>query len=149
MRLIRHLESTEAILLLATSSRYEQHSWAVPKTTQLALRVRDHLRQGGRRVTQLDVSKLRIHTCEGSIGGGRGNHCGMAEARLPDRSKNPTGHHRCWASINNQDYQLCVEAPAALSSAWQYATDPADESPASYLDAIREFGVDLKTGLLR
>jgi hypothetical protein len=106
MRLIRHLESKEAILLLATSNRYEKHSWDVPKTTQLALRMRDHLKQGGRRVTLLDVSKLRIHTCEGNISGGRGNHCGLPEAKLPSRSKNPTGHHRCWASINNDDDQL-------------------------------------------
>jgi hypothetical protein len=232
IRLIRHLESKEAILLLATSNRYEKHSWDVPKTTQLALRMRDHLRQGGRRVTLLDVSRLRIHTCEGNISGGRGNHCGMAEARLPDRRKNPTGHHRCWASINNEDDQLYkvsrelfrsqavvffvsvrwgqansvyqrlferlswienrfttlgeapipqsrhLEAgivlfgqnwndarvletqkqnfkwfgwktPAALSFAWQYTTDADDESPASYLGAIREFGAALKSGVLR
>jgi hypothetical protein len=41
------------------------------------------------------------------------------------------------------------KTPAALSFAWQYTTDPDDESPASYLGAIREFGAALKTGLLR
>jgi hypothetical protein len=30
----------------------------------------------------------------------------VIEARLPDPSKNPTGHHRCWASINNTDDEL-------------------------------------------
>ena len=222
-RLIRHLESKEDVLLLATSNRYEKHSWDVPKTTQLALRVRDHLKRGGRRVTLLDVSKLRIHTCEGNISGGRGNNCGLPEAKLPDRSKNPTGHHRCWASLNNADDQLYkvsrelfrsqavvffvsvrwgqtnsvyqrlferlswienrvttlgeapipqsrrLEAgivlfgqnwndarvletqrqnfkwfgwkiPAALSFAWQYTKDADEESPASYLGAIHEFG---------
>jgi hypothetical protein len=231
-RLIRHLESRDGILLLATSNRYDKHAWDVPKTTQLALRVRDHLKQGGRRVTLLDVSKLRIHACEGNISGGRGNRCGLPEARLPDRSKNPTGHHRCWASINNRDDQLykvsrelfrsqavvffvsvrwgqansvyqrlferlswienrfttlgeapipqtrSLEAgivlfgqnwndarvletqrqnfkwfgwktPAALSFAWQYTRDADEESAASYLGAIQEFGALLKTGLLR
>jgi hypothetical protein len=105
-RLIRHLESKESILLLATSNRYEKHAWDVPKTTQLALRVRDHLRLARRRVTLLDVSKLRIHTCEGNISGGRGNGCGLPDAKLPDRRKNPSGQHRCWASINNADDQL-------------------------------------------
>jgi hypothetical protein len=61
-RFIRHLESKNSILLLTTSNRYEKHAWDVPKTTQLALRVKEHLKQGGRRVTLLDVSKLRIHT---------------------------------------------------------------------------------------
>jgi hypothetical protein len=41
------------------------------------------------------------------------------------------------------------KTPAALSFAWQYTTDPDDESPASYLGAIHEFGAALKTGLLR
>ena len=231
-RLIRHLESKEAVLLLATSNRYEKHAWDVPKTTQLALRVRDHLKQRGRRVTLLDVPKLRIHPCEGNISGGRGNTCGLPEAKLPDGRKNPTGHHRCWASINNADDQLYkvsrelfrsqavvffvpvrwgqansvyqrlferlswienrfttlgeapipqvrhLEAgivvfgqnwnaarvletqkqnfrwfgwktPASLSFAWQYAEDADDESPASYLGAIREFGTLPRTGLPR
>ena len=54
----------------------------------------------------LDVARLKIHTCEGNISGKRGNHCGTLEAKLHDPGKNPTGHHRCWASINNKDDQL-------------------------------------------
>ena len=94
------------ILLLATSTRYREHAFDVPKTTQLALRVRDHLRRRKKRVILLDVAKLKIHTCEGNISAKKGNRCGLLEARLPSRSKNPTGHHRCWASINNADDQL-------------------------------------------
>ena len=105
-RLIKHLESKDHILLLTTSNRYSEHTWDVPKTTQLALRIRDHLKQAGRHVTLLDVAKLRIHTCEGNISGNRGNTCGVPEAKLPDHRKNPTGQHRCWASINNKDDQL-------------------------------------------
>ena len=105
-RLIRYLEKRNDILLLATSTRYREEAFDVPKTTQLALRVRDHLRRRKKRVVLLDVAKLTIHTCEGNISAKKGNKCGVLEARLPSRSKNPTGHHRCWASINNADDQL-------------------------------------------
>jgi hypothetical protein len=105
-RLIRHLESKNDILLLTTSNRFPGHAWDVPKTTQLALRIRDHLRRKRKRVTLIDIAKLTIHTCEGNISGKRGNNCGVLAAKLPDRSKNPTGQHRCWASINNKDDQL-------------------------------------------
>jgi hypothetical protein len=105
-RLIRHLEKRNDILLLTTSTRYREHTWDVPKTTQFALRVRDHLKQQKKRVTLLDVAELKIYTCEGNVSGGKGNRCGLLAAKLRDRSKNPTGHHRCWASINNKDDQL-------------------------------------------
>ncbi len=105
-RLIRYLEKKNDILLLATSTRYREHAFDVPKSTQLALRVRDHLRRRKKRVVLLDVAKLKIHTCEGNISAKKGNNCGVLAARLPSRSKNPTGHHRCWASINNADDQL-------------------------------------------
>ncbi len=105
-RLIRYLEKRNDILLLTTSTRYREHTFDVPKTTQLALRVRDHLRRRKKRVVLLDVAKLKIHTCEGNISAKKGNTCGVLAARLPSGSKNPTGHHRCWASINNPDDQL-------------------------------------------
>jgi len=108
-RLIRYLEKRDDILLLTTSTRFWKHaSFDIPKSTQLALRVRDHLRRRSKRVVLFDVSKLKIHTCEGNVSAKRGNRCGLLEARLPSRSKNPTGHHRCWASINNADDQLYV-----------------------------------------
>jgi hypothetical protein len=105
-RLIRHLESKNDILLLTTSNRYRVHTWDIPKTTQLALRIKDRLKREKKRVTLLDVAKLKIHTCEGNISGGRGNNCGVPEAKLRDHGKNPTGHHQCWASFNNKDDQL-------------------------------------------
>jgi len=64
------------------------------------------LKRERKRVTLLDVAKLKIHTCEGNISGGHGNNCGVPEAKLRDHGRNPTGHHRCWASINNKDDQL-------------------------------------------
>ena len=92
--------------MLTTSNRYEGHLWDVPKTTQLALRIEKQLKRRGKRVTVLDVGSLRIHTCEGNISGARGNNCGVRDAKLHDNRKNPTGHHRCWASINNKDDEL-------------------------------------------
>ena len=62
--LIRYLKSKNDILLLTTSNRYEEHTWDIPKTTQLALRIKDHLRQEGKRVTLLDVAKLKIYACD-------------------------------------------------------------------------------------
>ena len=104
--LIRHLESKNNILFLTTSTRYREHDWDVPKTTQLARRIKEHLERKRKHVTIIDVADLTIHTCEGNISGKRGNNCGVPGAKLPDKRKNPTGHHRCWASINNKDDQL-------------------------------------------
>ena len=105
-RLIKYLGSKNNILLLTTSTRYKKHAWDVPKTTQLALRIKELLGKRGKKVTLLDIPALKIHECEGNISAVRGNSCGVVEARLRDNGKNPTGHHRCWASINNHDDQL-------------------------------------------
>jgi len=105
-RLIRYLEKRNDVLLLTTSTRFRKHAFDVPKSSQLALRIRDRLRQSKKRVTLLDIPKLTIHTCEGNISAKKGNNCGVREAKLPSRSRNPTGQHRCWASINNEDDQL-------------------------------------------
>jgi multimeric flavodoxin WrbA len=114
-RLIRALERRNDILLLTTSTRFRGEP-DVPKTTQLARRVRDHLRQRKQRVALIDVPELRIHTCEANVSSGKGNRCGLLEAKLPDRSKNPTGHHRCWASINNEDDELYLISRALFRS---------------------------------
>ena len=63
-RLVKYLEAKNNILLLTTSTRYKEHRWDIPKTTQLALRIKKHLKQKGKHVTVLDVANLRIHTCE-------------------------------------------------------------------------------------
>jgi hypothetical protein len=105
-RLVEHLASKNDILFLTTSNRYDKHAWDVPKTTQLARRIEEQLKERRKRVTVLDVASLQIHTCEGNISGARGNNCGVPGAKLLDEKKNPTGHHRCWASINNADDEL-------------------------------------------
>ena len=115
-RLLRYLESKNDILLLTTSNRYGKHTWDIPKTTQLAQRIKDQLKQARKRVVLLDIPTLKIHTCEGNISGRRGNNCGAPEAKLRDRGKNPTGQHRCWASINNSDDQLYKVSRALFRS---------------------------------
>jgi len=104
--LIQYLESKNNILFLTTSTRYREHHWDVPKTTHLARRIKQHLDLKRKHVTIINVANLMIHECEGNISGGRGNNCGVPGAKLLDERKNPTGHHRCWASINNKDDQL-------------------------------------------
>jgi hypothetical protein len=116
LRLIRYLEAKDDVLLLTTSNRYEKHVWDTPKTTGLALRIKQHLEDEGKRVTLLDVAKLKIHTCEGNISAVRGNNCGVPGAKLDDREKNPTGQHRCWASINNADDELYEVSRALFRS---------------------------------
>jgi multimeric flavodoxin WrbA len=115
-RLLRYLEAKDDILLLTTSSRSRGETWDTPKTTALAARVRARLEESAKRVTLLDVTRLKIHTCEGNISGGRGNNCGVPEAKLDDPARNPTGHHRCWASFNNPDDQLHEVSRALFSS---------------------------------
>ena len=115
-RLLRYLETKDDILLLTTSSRSRQDAWDTPKTTELAARVRARLAESAKRVTLLDVARLNIYACEGNVSGGRGNNCGVREARLDDPAKNPTGHHRCWASLNNLDDQLHEVSLALFSS---------------------------------
>jgi multimeric flavodoxin WrbA len=61
---------------------------------------------GTQKVTIFDVPKLKIYPCEGNVSTNKGNSCGLLDACLKDKSKNPSGFHRCWASYNNPDDQL-------------------------------------------
>ncbi|HEY3496543.1 MAG TPA: hypothetical protein VGK73_17715 [Polyangiaceae bacterium] len=115
-RLLRYLEAKDDILLVTTSNRYEAHTWDTAKTTELALRTKARLEELAKRVTLLDATKLKIYTCEGNISAGRGNNCGVLEAKLDDAVKNPTGQLRCWASFNNADDQLYEVSRALFRS---------------------------------
>ena len=57
-------------------------------------------------VNIIDVTKLNIYPCEGNVSTKNGNTCGQKKALLRDKTKNPSGCHRCWASINNPDDEL-------------------------------------------
>ena len=100
---ISHLKQKQKILFLTTSNRWAGDK-EKPKSTLLAEEIAKAV--GSEKVTILDVPKLNIYNCEGNISIGKGNNCGAKEALLKNKEKNPSGYHRCWASINNKDDEL-------------------------------------------
>jgi hypothetical protein len=103
-RFIDYLRHRNDILFLTTSTRYAEHKDDIPKSTQLARRIKEHY--PNKNIVLIDVPTLVIHTCEGNISAKKGNRCGTEEALLKSTRKNPSGYHRCWASLNNKDDEL-------------------------------------------
>ena len=107
IKTVKFLEGREKVLFLTTSNR---GGWAVkelneePKSTKLAKAIQSYL--GKSKCTLIEVPDLKIYTCEGNVSHMKGNECGLVKASLKDKDKNPTGHHRCWRSINNPDDEL-------------------------------------------
>lgn len=99
---INFLEKKNKILFLTTSNRWEEYK-ETPKSTELAKFI---AKKVGKKVKIIDVSKLKIYHCEGNVSNKKGNQCGVKSATLKDKKKNPSGNHRCWASINNPDDEL-------------------------------------------
>lgn len=118
---IDYLSKKEKVLLLTTSNRWTGHTDDVPKSTQLAYFVQEQL--GKQKATLIEVPKLKIYPCEGNVSSApdfKGNHCGTKDASLKDKEKNPTGFHRCWASVNNKDDELWkISKPLFESNAVQ------------------------------
>lgn len=102
--LVEYLSSKNKVLFLTTSNRWEG-SKEIPKSTMLAMDIKSQL-EDRTEVTLLEIPKLKIFPCEGNVSGVDGNSCGVKDALLKDDEKNPSGHHRCWASINNEDDEL-------------------------------------------
>jgi len=102
-RTLVHLKGKNRVLFITTSNRWNDE---VPKSSALAHEMKREL--GNDRVTILDASKLVIHPCEGNVShmGEGGNHCGTKDSKLKDKDKNPSGHHRCWCSLNHKDDEL-------------------------------------------
>ena len=100
------------VILLTTSNRYAPHG-ETPKSTQLAYQVQAEL---GSDCKLIDVPKLKIHHCEGNVSSVAGNNCGVKEALLKNKGKNPTGLIRCWASVNNEDDELYKVANAIFEA---------------------------------
>jgi multimeric flavodoxin WrbA len=88
------------VLLITTSTRWSG-SKEKPKSTRLAEKLADQIG-----ATVIDAAALHIYACEGNVSTDEGNTCGLKSSVLKDSSKNPSGHHRCWASINNADDEL-------------------------------------------
>lgn len=110
-----HLASKKHVLLLTTSNRWQgEHDGEKPKSTQLAEKILHQL--GEEKAELIDVPKLLIHPCEGNVSTARGNTCGLMDALLKDSTKNPSGLHRCWASVNNADDELWKISKALFAS---------------------------------
>jgi len=103
-RTLNFLKGKERILFLTTSNRWVGEGAEMAKSSLLALKLAEKI--GGGKVKIIDVTKLKIYPCEGNISSAMGNSCGLKKAVLEDKEKNPSGYHRCWASINNVDDEL-------------------------------------------
>ncbi|MFZ5365474.1 MAG: hypothetical protein ACOZBH_04755 [Patescibacteria group bacterium] len=109
------MKTKNKILFLTTSNRwFGEKGGEQPKSTRLAEKIAEHV--GGDKVEIVDVSKLKIYPCEGNVSTNAGNNCGPKGAVLKDHEKNPSGHHRCWASINNPDDELWKVSKPLLES---------------------------------
>lgn len=113
-RTLVHLRKKEKILFLTTSNRWNDE---IPKSSALAHQMKQDL--GNNKVTIIDVSKLIIFPCEGNVsqmGSKGGNHCGTKDSALKDKEKNPSGHHRCWCTLNHKDDELWKISKELLES---------------------------------
>lgn len=103
VKTIEHLKEYKKVLLLTCSNRYEKIAEKeVPKSTILAKVIQSNLDN----CTLINVPDLNIYPCEGNVSLIEGNRCGIKEALLKDKKKNPSGNHRCWASLHNSDDEL-------------------------------------------
>jgi multimeric flavodoxin WrbA len=102
---ILELDKLEKVLLLSCSNRYnwDPNKVDIPKSTILAMIINEYL---GDKSVLIDVPELKIYPCEGNVSRAEGNSCGVKKAVLESDTKNPSGLHRCWASINSKDDEL-------------------------------------------
>jgi multimeric flavodoxin WrbA len=98
------LEKKDKVLFLTTSNRWEKNIDDIPKSTQLAYYMQELL--GMKKIEIIEVPKLNIYNCEGNVSSAGGNGCGKKEALLEDKTKNPSGFHRCWCSKHHSDDEL-------------------------------------------
>jgi multimeric flavodoxin WrbA len=106
-RLAQNLKG-KRVLLITTSNRWSGAK-DVPKSTQLAEELARRLYDDSTDstlCTVIDAAKLHIYPCEGNVSTDKGNTCGVIGSAITDTEKNPTGHIRCWASINHADDEL-------------------------------------------
>jgi multimeric flavodoxin WrbA len=102
---IEILKNKKRVLLLSFSNRYnwDENDIDIPKSKMLAMYINDELKNNSKLI---DVSDLKIFPCEGNVSRKDGNSCGLIKSKLKDKDKNPTGYHRCWASLNNKSDEL-------------------------------------------
>ena len=102
---------SKKILFLTTSNRWSGDK-ELPKSSMIAEELVKKLGTG----EIINVSKLKIFPCEGNVSTKRGNTCGVKDALLNDKEKNPTGEIRCWASLNNKTDEMYKVANAIFES---------------------------------
>lgn len=110
---VKYLNSNDKkkVLFITTSTRYPFNTnydkggvdIEVPKSTELALFIKKSTNNTS---TWIDIPQLKILPCEGNVSHNTGNTCGVKDSLLKDDRKNPTGYHRCWASVNDNSDEL-------------------------------------------
>lgn len=119
--LVQNIKSTidflkgKKTLVLGFSNRWQHPDKKkdVPKSEQIG---RIIVSKVGPSAEYMDVFKLKIYPCEGNISSVNGNNCGVKKSVLKDKDKNPSGNHRCWASLNNKDDELWKVSKAIFDS---------------------------------
>ena len=115
------LQTSKKVLFLTTSTRYPFNTQydaggvelELPKSTELALFIKESIPN---KSEWIDIPKLKIVPCEGNVSHHNGNSCGVMDAVLKDKKKNPSGNHRCWASVNDKSDQLWQVSKEIFSS---------------------------------
>lgn len=112
-RLYNYLKKNKKkkILFLTTSNRWSGDN-ELPKSSIIA----DEMSKKLGTVEIINVAKLKIFSCEGNVSTKRGNNCGLKDAKLNDKEKNPTGHIRCWAALNNKSDEMYKVANAIFEA---------------------------------
>jgi multimeric flavodoxin WrbA len=110
LKTIKHLKKKKNILFLTTSNRWSGQK-EEPKSTLLAKHLAKIVK-----AKVIEIPKLNIHPCEGNVSTKDGNQCGLKKAVLKDKQKNPSGQHRCWASLNNKNDELWKVSKELLKS---------------------------------
>ena len=106
-------QKNKKILFLTTSNRWEGDK-ELPKSSIIADELIKKL--GSDRIELINVAKLKIFPCEGNVSTKRGNTCGLKDAKLNDKEKNPTGQIRCWAALNNKSDEMYKVANTIFES---------------------------------
>jgi len=119
------LKKKKKVLLLSCSNRYnwDENNIDTPKSKILATYLKEEL---GDKAVFIDVPELNIVSCEGNVSRKEGNSCGIKKALLKNDKKNPSGYHRCWASLNEKSDEL-----------WKISKDLFDSEVVLFFVSIR------------
>ena len=122
---IKELQKYKKVLFLTCSNRYnwDENNIDTPKSKILATYLKEEL---GDKAVFIDVPELNIVSCEGNVSRKEGNSCGIKKALLKDDKKNPSGYHRCWASLNEKSDEL-----------WKISKDLFDSEVVLFFVSIR------------